>query len=119
MKKILLLILGIFPLFVLGACSSEQNFDGYYREYYEAGGGITISDIETFEIKGDILIDGDDEYFLDKEKSVVLDNGSGGVKPYSVDESTGVISYKGYTFVKVDSEYWDELVKNGAKVLDD
>ncbi|MEY8463736.1 hypothetical protein [Streptococcus merionis] len=116
MRKIISLVIVSLSVIFLVACGSN-NMDGVYREFYQfEGHNVKISNVGKIEINGEKIEYYGKQYSIDEKDKTIKGNDE--ILAYSYDSKTEVLTLDGNTYVRVDSDYYKELISNGADVLE-
>lgn len=119
MKKILGLVVALFAVVTLSACSvsSSESLNGTWYEYFKAGDGsmqVVESDFYTVFIDGENITYQSGKYTIDKtNKRINKEDGSDSFD-YKLDGD--ILEFDKKTFVRKDSAKYKKLIEDGAEI---
>lgn len=113
-RRILDFVVLALSIFVLVSCGQKESMDGTYYEYYDVKGQLTIFKNYPVKVSGDTLVGQlhGDTYTINFDNHTLVRDGE--ILEYDFKED--ILAFDDNTFVKVDSEKYKEMLKDGAKV---
>lgn len=119
MKKIFGLLVVLFAVVTLSACSSSSssNLNGTWYEYFKAGDGtmqIVEADYYVAIIDNENMNYQSGKYTIDKTNKRITKEDASDSFDYKLDGDT--LEFDKKTFVKKDSAKYKKLIKDGAEI---
>ncbi|MGT2751282.1 hypothetical protein ACVRXF_10370 [Streptococcus orisasini] len=118
-KKFIYIFLGVVATIVLVACSKVNMNGTYYTFYPNGNGNYIVSKVSRVKISDDTLTwtrESEQQYSIDKDKKTITGNNE--TLSYAYDEKNKVLTLDGDKYVKKDSEKYQKLIKDGARIID-